>query len=53
MFQLAKTALVQNKTLEVIREYVADAQAFAKINQNTVELRELKVLQARLDKREQ
>ncbi|MGX7204104.1 helix-turn-helix domain-containing protein [Enterococcus pingfangensis] len=53
MFQLAKNALVQNKALEVIREYVADAQAFAKINQNTVELRELKVLQARLDKREQ
>lgn len=53
MFQLTKNALVQNKALEVIREYVADAQAFAKINQNTVELRELKVLQARLDKREQ
>lgn len=53
MFQLAKNALAQNKEIEVVQEHIADARAFAKVNRNLVELRELKVLQARLDKRKE
>lgn len=51
MFQLAKNALVQNKETEIVEEFISDARAFAKINKNAVELRELKILQERLNKR--